>query len=121
MGIREIESAEIDRVDLTVSGDLSVIGWDKSTISYSTDNDSDSRDAFQPSSDRVLSLRADGDDRLHLPHRLGLHINVVHGDARIRGIEGGATIDEVNGDLRLEDLGGEIRINRCSGDVKTVR
>jgi hypothetical protein len=121
VGIRELDSADVDRVDLTVSGDLTVIGWEKPTISYSTDNDSELEDEIQRRGDRTLSLRSDGDVRLSVPHRLAVQVFDADGDARIRGVHGGTTIDNVDGDLRLEDVGGDIRINHCSGDVNGTR
>src|SRR6476660_5943064 len=105
MGIREIEVTEIDRVDLAVSGDLTVVGWDRPTISYASDDDSDQADSGHQPIDRVLSIRTNGDVRIHLPNRLGLRIEYARGDARVRGIEGGAQAESVDGDLRLEDVG----------------
>jgi DUF4097 and DUF4098 domain-containing protein YvlB len=121
MGIREIETTEIDRVELAVAGDLSVIGWEKPTISYATDDDSERNDPDNQALDRVLSLRTDGDVRIHVPHRLAVRIEYAHGDARVRGIEAGARIDDVSGDLRLEDVGGDVRISQCAGDLKLLR
>ena len=120
MGIREIEATEIDRVDLAVSGDLSAIGWEKPTISYASE-DSDHGDPGNQPIDRVLSLRTNGDVRIHLPHRLGLRIEYARGDARIRGVEGGVLVESVDGDLRLEDVGGDVRISQCAGDLKLLQ
>ena len=121
MGIREIDASEIDRVDLAVNGDLSVIGWEKPTISYATDDDSDRIDSGDQPIDRVLSLRTNGDVRIHVPHRLSVQIENTRGDARLRGIEGGARIGDVSGDLRVEDVGGNLQITECAGDLKLIR
>ena len=114
----------------SISGDISVVGWDGNEILIKADDDE-------------LSLEQNGDEirftcqddmSLRVPKAAMLSFAAIGGDASVRGITGDIEIKAIKGDLSMRDVGnvsidsiqadfslrgarGNLYVRNASGDV----
>ncbi|MBL8061644.1 MAG: DUF4097 family beta strand repeat protein [Anaerolineales bacterium] len=114
----------------TISGDLSLVGWEGDDILLKADEE-------------VLTIDQTGDDiqitceddlSMRVPKGAGIIINNISGDASIRGVLGGIELKEISGDLSVRDVNtiavdtvhadfslrgakGSLSIRKANGDV----
>ncbi|MDO8755281.1 MAG: hypothetical protein Q7J80_15395, partial [Anaerolineales bacterium] len=84
----------------SISGDLSLVGWDGDDILLKADDDvmHVSQDGDQ------VNLSCDDDLSLRVPKAASIFIKNIGGDASIRGVMGGIELKEVGGDLSIRDV-----------------
>ena len=99
----------------SVSGDLSIVGWDGSELLIKGDED-DIR--FEQTGEKV-SVSSTDDLSLRVPKGATLELDKLGGDVSIRGVTGGCEFKEVSGDLSIRDAG-SIAIDKLDGDFSVA-
>ncbi len=83
-----------------VDGNLDIKGWDQAEVELRASPDSlDYQEA-----DGRLSLRCTGSLEMRVPFGADIHIQVVHGQARLRRLEEPLQIGQVYGSLALREV-----------------
>lgn len=95
----------------TISGDLSIVGWDGADLLIKGDED-DTRFA---QTGEAVSVSSGSDLSLRVPKGASLAIKTIGGDASIRGVLGGIEIKEIHGDLSVREVG-SLSIETVNGD-----
>ena len=95
----------------SVSGDLSIIGWDGEDMLIKADDD---EVRFEQKDGEVI-LSTDDDLSLRIPKGASLLLQSVDGDLAIRGVTGDIELKEVGGDLSIREAG-SIEIDTVEGD-----
>ena len=95
----------------SVSGDLSIIGWDGEDMLIKADDD---EIRFEQKDGEVI-LSTDDDLSLRIPKGALLLLQSVDGDVAIRGVTGDIELKEVGGDLSIREAG-SIAIDTVEGD-----
>jgi hypothetical protein len=93
-------------------GDLNLRGWTKSTIEIRADENA--VEARQEG-DTVM-LRSTSDLRIHIPLETEIAIQVIQGDARLKGLDGHLAIERVQGDLVLKRVD-SVEVGDVNGDL----
>jgi len=98
---KTISAGRNPKIQITsVSGDLSLVGWEGDDILLKAD-------------DEVLSVLQDGDEvkitcdddlSVRVPKGASMSIQQISGDASIRGVMGGIELKNVEGDLSMRDV-----------------
>lgn len=100
-------------------GDLVVKSWDKTAVLVKED------DAIVKETEDGLLISSNGRLQLRLPEYANLSVEIVHGDAVIKNMQGALSLTTVNGDAILADLAqaalgivhGDLSVRRVSGSV----
>lgn len=95
----------------SVSGDLSIIGWDGEDMLIKADDD----EARVEQKDGEVHLSSEDDLSLRVPTGALLLLQSVDGDVAIRGVMGDIELKEVSGDLSIREAG-SIVIDTVEGD-----
>lgn len=119
MSGRVIPIGEARLVEVSAAGDLTIGGWDQTSIQ--AEGDEWSQVTPEGSPDDPVRLRFDGDGRLRIPSGVTLRITDVGGDARIRDLSGVLEASNISGDLRIEEIRGPVQIESAHGDVNVQR
>ena len=84
----------------SISGDLSLVGWEGDDILLKGDEDE-----MQSSQDgEQVNISCSDDLSLRVPKAASIFIKQINGDASIRGVQGNIELKEVNGDLSIRDV-----------------
>jgi hypothetical protein len=84
----------------TIGGDLSLVGWEGEDILLKGDDD---EIRFKQDGDKV-TISCDDDISIRVPKASLVYINMIGGDASIRGVVGGIELKEIAGDLSIRDV-----------------
>ena len=84
----------------TIGGDLSLVGWEGDDILLKGDDD---EMRFKQDGDKV-TVSCDDDVSIRVPKGSQVYINMIGGDASIRGVMGGIELKEIGGDLSIRDV-----------------
>jgi hypothetical protein len=128
-GNGECELTVGERPELIVdghAGDVTIRGWDASTIRVQTDDD----DAFVNVKQQGDRVRIGGDWPGHgpgsdyeidVPRGCAITVDSVQGDVEIEGTRAGATVESASGDVTLTDVSGASRVKTASGEITLAR
>lgn len=83
-----------------IGGDLSLVGWEGDDILLKGDDD---EMRFKQDGEQV-KISCDDDISLRVPKAASVQINMIGGDASIRGVMGGIELKEIGGDLSIRDV-----------------
>ncbi len=114
----------------SISGDVSVVGWDGNEILIKADDD---EIRLEQKGDDVR-FTCDDDVSLRVPKAATLFFASISGDASLRGVSGDIEIKSISGDLSMRDVGsvsiqsidsdfslrgahGNLYVKNASGDV----
>ena len=103
-------------------GDLDIRGWSRPTVRLQ--GASGKLEASQEA--ETVMISSPSDLRIEAPYESTLHIQAVHGDARIKRIDGEVAIDSIHGDLVLNRVGpatlqtvyGDVSARTVDGDLQ---
>jgi hypothetical protein len=107
-----------------VNGDLRLMGWDRREVYAKGDGNL----TLTQDGDQVRA-RCTGEMVLRVPEGATLNIGQLHGDARIKSINGMVSIDNASGDLALrhtmgvnvQSSAGDMSVKHADGDVHVER
>jgi DUF4097 and DUF4098 domain-containing protein YvlB len=99
----------------TVSGDVTVKGWDKDSISL---DQSDAMTKVRQRGDQVMVRAISGDTEAMVPLTSRLELVSVSGDVNVSGVSGEFGLKSVSGDVELAEFSGKARIELVSGDLE---
>jgi len=85
----------------TIGGDLSLVGWESEEILIKGEED----EIRTAQNGDEVKISADDDISIRVPKAASVHIQMIGGDASIRGILGGIELKEIGGDLSIRDAG----------------
>jgi hypothetical protein len=83
-----------------VGGDLSLVGWEGTDLLIKGNED---ELRFDQDGER-FNFSSDGDLGLRVPRAASVFIQLIGGDAAVRGVSGAIEIKEVGGDLSVRDV-----------------
>jgi hypothetical protein len=84
-----------------IGGDLSLVGWDGADLLIKGDED----EYRLGQEGERFDLSSDGDLGLRVPKSASVFIDMIGGDAAVRGVMGALEIREIGGDLSVRDVG----------------
>jgi hypothetical protein len=96
----------------SISGDVSVVGWEGSEILVKAD---DEEIRLEQNGDEIR-FSCDDDISLRVPKASVLNFISIAGDAAIRGVSGDIQITEINGDLSMREVG-SVSIDSIQADL----
>ncbi len=107
-----------------VNGDLRLMGWDRREVYAKGDGNL----TLTQDGDQVR-VRCTGEAVLRVPEGATLNIGQLHGDARVKSVNGMVKIDNVSGDLALrhtmgvsvQSSSGDVSVKHCMGDVHVAQ
>jgi hypothetical protein len=108
-----VTTSSSPRVELEITGDLSLKGGDALEVKAKSGN---SENLFMESTEDLVTIRCTDNCSVRVPRASNIHISAVHGDAVIKVLDGELTIGTVNGDLELRNVGAT-RIGSVNGDI----
>ncbi len=98
---KTISAGRTPKIEIeSVSGDLSLVGWEGDDILLKADDDelSVSQDGNQ------VHISCKDDLSIRVPKGSNVVINKINGDASVRGVMGGIELKDVTGDLSMRDV-----------------
>jgi DUF4097 and DUF4098 domain-containing protein YvlB len=107
-----------------VNGDLRLMGWDRREVYAKGDGNL----TLTQDGDQV-HVRCTGEMVLRVPEGATLNIDQLHGDARIKSVNGMVNINSASGDLALrhtmgvtvQSSAGDVSVKHAAGDVHVER
>lgn len=87
---------------LFVSGDLRLKGQDEFEVTAKSENP---EDLFLEAREDQIVIRSSSGCSVRVPREAVIHIEAVHGDATIKGLDGDTEVDQINGELELRSVG----------------
>lgn len=125
--IQKLISLEgINKLNLTmVSGDLQIIGWERSELVTKCDEE----ELSVSSHGDEIDLSCEDDLVVYVKSTLDINVLVAEGDTDVRAIDGDLRLRQLAGDLQLRNVGnlliddvdGDLTIKGCHGSVKILR
>lgn len=98
---RTIKAGRTPRIEIdSISGDLSLVGWEGDDILLKTDEDQVNIDQ---DGDRV-GISCNNDLSIRVPKGASVSIRQISGDASIRGVTGATELTNIEGDLSMRDV-----------------
>lgn len=118
-------------IDLSTGGSIDITGWDKETVSVTSDFDDESCPPEFDNGPNGLNISQDCDDwgwkhhrtdddnhlTLSVPRSVNLQISTAGGAVSIKNVEGKIDGETMGGDLDLSGLKGEIDLKTMGGDI----
>ena len=98
---------------LFINGDLRLKGQDEFEVTAKSENP---EDLFLEAREDQILIRSSSSCSVRVPRESIIHIEAVHGDAVIKGLDGDTKIDMVNGELELRSVGG-MKIDTVNGSM----
>jgi hypothetical protein len=113
-----VTTSESPKVVLEIHGNLRLKGWDELQVGAKTDSENNLSVEQQ---DDTIRVRSFSDSKVSVPRQAIVLVEVVDGEATIKGLEGEVTIQEAKSNLTLHGSGPTI-IQKVHGDLfaKTV-
>jgi hypothetical protein len=84
----------------TIGGDLSLVGWDSDEILLKGEED----EIRSVQNGEEVKISCDDDISIRVPKAASVYIQMIGGDASIRGILGPIELKEIGGDLSIRDV-----------------
>lgn len=113
MDSRTVQTSETPRLDLNISGNLSVKGWDKGEVVAKC---SSPDDLVMNVQEDVISINCTGNVSLKVPYGSVFQDVHIKGDASIKSIEGMITVSHISGNLSLRSVA-NVDIGMLSGNL----
>ena len=125
------DADEAGRVDIfNLSGDVEIIGWDRSQIQVTGTVGDDAEEFIFEVSGDMTTIKVKVPDRMHghrdvssdllirVPKGSSLEVSTVSADISAEGVQGEQELQSVSGDLVTEAFGEDIDAETVSGDVE---
>lgn len=108
-----VTTSESPKVVLEIHGNLRLKGWDDLQVVAKTDSEDNLSIEQQ---DDTIRVRSFSDCKVSVPRQARVSVEVVDGDATIKGLEGELAIQEAKGNLTLHGAGPTL-IQKVHGDL----
>ena len=102
MDLRTVETGDSPKINLNISGNLSVKGWDELKVNAKCSSPDDLSMDVQ---DDVINISCTSNGSLRVPYGSVLHASHLKGDATIKTLEGEISISQISGNLSLRSVG----------------
>jgi hypothetical protein len=127
MKLQRFEVSEAPRLTVVCHGDLDVNGGRPGEVAIKAYGGDEDLQVAQEGDNLTITSRARC--KIACPLETTLTVQAVHGDLRVRGLEGAVTIDNAHGDALFKDVGatsasviaGDARVRSVNGDLKLER
>ena len=126
-----VPTSETPRINLNISGNLSVKGWDEREVVVKCSSPDDLSMDVQ---DDEIKINCTSNGSLRVPYGSVLQASHIKGDATIKALEGEISISQISGNLSLRSVGsanlgtvhgnlvaknvdGNLDLKKCQGNV----
>ncbi len=120
---RSVSTSETPTVVIVVEGDVQIKGIDELEVIAKSDAD----ELTLETQDQTVTVRCPADCRVKVPRHAKVVVDVVHGNAMLKALEGSVEVKLVHGDLVLRSSGpadigtvhGNLEARNVMGDLKS--
>ncbi|MBI2940265.1 MAG: hypothetical protein HYY04_07465 [Chloroflexi bacterium] len=116
----DIETRDVQTVEIVAAGDVTIAGWENETIYPLMEADEADGLRVERTGD-LLRLRMPGDATLKIPRRLAVRLIEAGGDVHASDLDAGLEALNVAGDLHVEDVRGDMVAQSVAGDARLQR
>jgi len=126
-----LDSRGVNSVTIeNLSGEVTIIGWDKSSITVKGELDDKAEGlVFEKSGNRVNikvelpyrgSWNSDGSELIiHMPSDIRMNFESISSDVELQNLSNDITVKTVSGDIKASKLKENIELSSVSGSIKT--
>ena len=101
MDLRSVETGDSPIINLNISGNLSVKGWDERKVSAKCSSPDDLSMDVQ---DNEIDINCTSNGSLRVPYGSVIQANHIKGDATFKALEGEISISQISGNLSLRSV-----------------
>jgi DUF4097 and DUF4098 domain-containing protein YvlB len=131
MDLRSVQTGDSPIINLTISGNLSVKGWDERKVDAKCSSPDDLSMDVQ---DDEIKINCTNNGSLRVPYGSVIQANHIKGDATFKALEGELSISQISGNLSLrsvesakigsvhgnlvaKNVDGNLELKKCQGNV----